>query len=865
MQVNLAALTKIHTRLHRSPVGNVFYQNSVPDLLALDWANPETRPYIEEYPIRSQTVSESYHSRKWTHEIDAELQAPMWAAHHSQKHYFLGEMAGLSDGRRVVPLAWFRYCSHGEVYGEGYELSYETTVRTHSAHSTSNRIEFQTTSLEFNHFDLVDDGERPAYNVYHGPNPLRDIAKGRRMYTSFIKPWGDDVSGNRSKQYNAHTNIYFSHANLPHDKQSQEYFVRFCSTSPNTTAGEQFDVLIKETTGPNTWHTAYDCHAQDEILFRVIPLNFPADNPQQSESCSHVGLHGNFWCRRCKLGGTERDRETDDLYHQHFSGGPPRTATETVTEVTRQIETAALGVAKSVASLQTLSGVKDKLAEHWIQELISRAREMQRVRITSVETRDPRLKALKNEAREQTHPSLISSVLICVVKGGDIHADSPVEILHTILLGLIKYVWFHTNSPWKDKQCETFAVRLQSSSIDGLSIPPLRASYMLQYRNNLIGKHFKAIQQLAIFHLDDGICPRLVRDLWKANGELGALLWYHEIEDMDTYLADLDILIGNVLDIWSLIDPRKIFVKPKLHILPHILQDIPRHGPPILYATEIFECYNAVFRMCSVLSNHQAPSRDIAWTFADLERFKHEVSGGWWRGQDDQFVRAGPRVREYFSNLQVQRRLGYIMYRLTNLDPGTVHMRKKGRVSVVWSSLQLHTSPMCPSIPDLSEWYQCEYIVSQAHDRCKLKSWVFVRHATRVGRIHTILSPVGGTDRNDIQPCVIIEPFDLTNSRHPHFGMPELINAAAPRVAHLVILATDILFIVNVQHNCIDGRCSASGRRMRKQERLETEISQPFIEHTNDTHYVLNTHALHNAALIRKTLPRHLTEPHHYL
>ncbi|KAH9922150.1 hypothetical protein B0H21DRAFT_701557 [Amylocystis lapponica] len=115
MQAKSSTLTNIQTHLHWSPIGNVFYQNSVPNLLALDWANPETRPYIEEYPIRSQTVSESYHSRKWTHEIDAELQAPMWAAHHSRKHYFLGEMAALSDGRRVVPLAWFRYCSHGEV------------------------------------------------------------------------------------------------------------------------------------------------------------------------------------------------------------------------------------------------------------------------------------------------------------------------------------------------------------------------------------------------------------------------------------------------------------------------------------------------------------------------------------------------------------------------------------------------------------------------------------------------------------------------------------------------------------------------------------------------------------------------------
>lgn len=72
--------------------------------------------------------------------------------------------------------------------------------------------------------------------------------------------------------------------------------------------------------GPNEWHVAYDCDpgVQEEILFRIIPCLFPADNPQASESCSHIGLHGNKWCRRCHLGGPEKERETDDQYHAHF-------------------------------------------------------------------------------------------------------------------------------------------------------------------------------------------------------------------------------------------------------------------------------------------------------------------------------------------------------------------------------------------------------------------------------------------------------------------------------------------------------------------------------------------------------------------
>jgi len=59
---------------------------------------------------------------------------------------------------------------------------------------------------------------------------------------------------------------------------------------------------------------------------------------------------------------------------------------------------------------------------------------------------------------------------------------------------------------------------------------------MVSYKNSLIGRHFKILQQLAIFQLE-GLCTDTEFDMWQALGELGALLWYHEIKDMDSYLV----------------------------------------------------------------------------------------------------------------------------------------------------------------------------------------------------------------------------------------------------------------------------------------------------------------------------------------
>lgn len=196
---------------------------------------------------------------------------------------------------------------------------------------------------------------------------------------------------------------------------------------------------------------------------------------------------------------------------------------------------------------------------------------------------------------------------------------------------------------------------------------------------------------------------------------------------MHVLQEDLRILIANVLDAWALVDPAKILKKIKLHLLVHLPEHIRRFGPSVRFSTEVFECFNAVFRMCSVLSNHQAPSRDIAIKNGELGRLKHIISGGCWV-RNGRVEHAGESVISLLQNTPIiQRHLGWVPPRQPK--PGMVRCPGRDKRTIcIGTDTKAFTSPTCHArISPSSSWILGTHVTSQSEDICPIGSWVIIR------------------------------------------------------------------------------------------------------------------------------------------
>ncbi|KAL7280675.1 hypothetical protein ACG7TL_005614 [Trametes sanguinea] len=836
LQARLREKCGVPTIPCKSARGNVFWMIDPRELLAKDWSNPAVRPHIHVYPeIPEGPISEVWHAGKWHSDMNRSMLSPMYDA--GDRHFYVDELSRLDTGELVIPSRWIMY--RGELHFDSHRVTLDEQGLATVDYQSTEMIPAR--KLVANYHDLEADATLPQWAgpAPDMPNALREIAQGEPLYTSFINHFADDVSGNRSKSWNKHINTYMTHANLPRKLLQQEGNIHFVSTSPHASAAEQFGDFKRIVISTHqTPVRVIDPTTRQAVRFRIFIQAELSDNPMQR--------------------GTTNFKATDEGFHTLFLPGTHRSKESVLNAVREQVRLACLGVEKAVRTQQTETGVKDQYTEPAIIELIKRARE---------EKRTNPGRAVEDIQRDLL--SWVDSNLDAVynpfltMPGLDPTQDTPVEILHTVLLGVVKYAWHWTHTSWTPTQKAIYVQRLQATATDGLSIHAIRANYIVQYANSLIGRQLKTVTQATAFHVHD-LLPTAHFKLWLAIGELTAYIWFPEIDDQERYKSDLATAIANVLDIIGEIDPSKIVEKVKLHVLSHGVEDVARFGPLIGMCTEGFESFNGVFRNASIHSNHLAPSRDIAQQLADQEAHKHRLMGGLWLTTDGDWVHAGSRVRDFLHRHPMLRRL--FGWSATHPPvPGTytlaaVPSKQSFRPTKVLGDTHARYALNASTYALDSAWTVCRNIVSRAQDVCIAATWVCARSPVNPS-IHVMGRVVELLAKPEMDKAIVVlDLFEVASTRHPKFNMPWLIRRQ-DEASYMIVEIKAVLFAFNAQHDCAAAGCAATGERNVQQERVNSSVREKFIEHQNVHRYIINMHSLHNPHLIRSVLPHDLTAP----
>ncbi|KAI0670253.1 hypothetical protein C8Q78DRAFT_975449 [Trametes maxima] len=752
-------------------------------------------------------------------------------------------------------------------------------------------------SLWYVHIDFVGISAKEAspwmFTEPSEGNQWRKRGKGHRVLAFPLWMYCDDTSGNLSKKWNEHNSVLMTPAGLPHDHSSKEYNIHFLCTSNIAPPLEMMDGVVQqleEAQAEGIW--AWDCVQNEPVLVIPFVLALLGDNPMQSEFACHMGLQAKFFCRNCWCKGQDVagqagdgsevldeliDKSQSDVEStdgQMASGrtkrrkkvlesmsdmvtrvtnflkpGRKRTKAETEKTLRSYFTMAATPHTKTeIAKERTRTGIKDTFQLTLLEKLFDSYK--------SKRGYEAKQNAL-NEAIEQLPEHRINPVWR--IKGLDAHQDTPVEILHVVLLGFVKYFWrdlVQGQLKNKDKEKELLITRLSSLDVSGLGLSPLAGRTLVQYAGSLTGRDFRAISQVAPFVIYDMVSPECY-EAWASLSRLVPLIWQPVIEDVKDHLKTLDEAIKNFLLCtaqWNV----RWFNKPKFHIIIHLVDHICRFGPASLFATEAFESFNAVIRAKSVHSNRQAPSRDIARSFAQGNRIRHLLSGGYFRSlpvTTPDPEASGDTDLDGTSTAVQRTPFSFVPSEWTTVGHGPRSL--VSHPNTISDYLGLAQKSQMPTA--LAQHYSGmlfqtgNEVLLQNGDRCRPGDHIIFKHPgtfgqTSVGRVQEIITSVQSPNFLQNQAdIVLVETTDITNIGVP-YRMPRIVRTG---VWHLLSAET-ILCNVNAQHHCAAHGCEASGSRNVRQERELTTQTVARVQHIQPNDLILNIAQMRDSHHLQK-------------
>ncbi|TBU51622.1 hypothetical protein BD310DRAFT_953181 [Dichomitus squalens] len=120
------------TKRIQTSSGHVFYQNSIHDHIAKQYAHPNVREHIKAYPVFNRgRVSEAFHASKWLTEAPVDVVTPMVRI--GDQDFYVNELTYCKGDAWCIPIRFFEF-EGDEMWAvclkvEGSEVSWFTTRR----------------------------------------------------------------------------------------------------------------------------------------------------------------------------------------------------------------------------------------------------------------------------------------------------------------------------------------------------------------------------------------------------------------------------------------------------------------------------------------------------------------------------------------------------------------------------------------------------------------------------------------------------------------------------------------------------------------------------------------------------------------
>ncbi|KAL1726516.1 hypothetical protein EV714DRAFT_219219 [Schizophyllum commune] len=907
----------IETIGYDGALGHKYFVNNLAQIIAQEMSNPLVRPHLHFYPEDGGVeLSEARQAARWLHELPGELTTPV--ARINDTDYYIYEPVMLRSGEFCMPFRWFTR-KDGAGKQQLHAQCWSMASIANEGSACWRVIEDEV--FEVSHSDLLQDfvALKEGASRYGMPSPSRISgiynrqsgqtrpwtltdpeegnkwrakSKGYRTYAFPVWMYCDDTSGNVSKKWNKHNSFLFTPAGLSRSEVHKEYNVHFLATSNIAPPLEMLDGIVEQLHDAQEngiW--AWDYDTKEPVLLIPSVLALLGDNPMQSEFACHIGLRGKLFCRMCwvkgesdthlaspptpegiaetptapvvpasskrKSRGAKKVAETASALlarlRTFIKPGKARKKQETVEQLRSTFVTASTTVNKKTAleNQRTETGIKDTYQLHFMESLFASYNKKR--------GRDNKLAALS--AKVSKLPSNTMSP-VWRIHGLDPHSDTPVEILHVVLLGFVKYFWrdlIQNQLKKKDNKKELLKTRLSSLDVSGLGISELNGHTLVQYAGSLTGRDFRAIAQVAPFVIYDMVSSDCY-EAWLALSKLVPLIWQPEILDIRSYLPLLEVEIRRFLLCtarWS----SQWFNKPKFHILVHLPDHIRRFGPAILFATEAFESFNAVIRAKSVHSNRHAPSRDIALAFAQGNRIRHLMAGGYiaWAASPASTVSKTESTVAAHEKTMPPYLPSLGSWRTTGPGPKRICARPSTATRYLGLTDERGKPRVLPTAFADSSKHQfrtCTDYVLENGDRCTPGQFVIVRAspygpATYVAAVREIIQLANSPEDYARTPSgVLVELADVDTTASVSCGMPSL----TVHQRYAMVSASNLLCTVNTQHRCVAHQCQPTGVHVYYEEGDKSRPRNAArILHKKDPHdLLLNTAQMRDAKYLQR-------------